>query len=53
VTVDRRVLVDDHVEHLVGADGRERDDRITMLDREPREADALPPLELVLLAVAC
>ena len=50
LTVDRRVLVDDHVEHLVGADGRERDDRIAVLDREPREADALPPQELVLLA---
>ncbi len=50
--VDRCVLVDDHIEHLVGADGGEGDNRITLLDREPREADPLSPEELVLLTTA-
>ena len=43
-------LIDDHIEHVVAADGRERDDRIAALDREARETDALAPQKLVLLS---
>ena len=52
VTVDRVRPVDDHVEHLLSADRRDRDDRVRLFDREPREADALPPQELVLLTAS-
>ena len=45
-----RMELDDHVEHVVGPDRREGDDRIVLLDRQPCEADALPPQQLVLLA---
>jgi hypothetical protein len=40
------------VEHLLGSDGRERDDRIAELDRQPREPQPLLPHQLVALASA-
>ena len=42
-------LIDDDIEHLLGADRGKRDDRVPVLDREPGEADALPPQQLVAL----
>jgi hypothetical protein len=46
------VHVYDDVEHLLGADGGERHDGVTVLDRQAGEPDALLPDQLVVLASA-